>query len=126
MSLLDPIPGIVAGALAPVMKRAALFEPGVPVSDGRGGRTAGTPIEHSCAALGLDYSDALRSLSNGAIEINDRKLIVMAASLPVTLRPRRGWKVSAQIDGVAAEDWTVIAVKRDPAGATFELQLRPA
>lgn len=126
MSLLDPIPGIVASALAPIFKPAQLIPPGVATSDGQGGETYAEGAPVPCLALGVDYNDAIRSLANGAIEINDRKLIIVRATLPIGTNPKRGWKVSAAIDGAEATEWLIVGpLKADPAGATFEAQLRP-
>lgn len=121
MSFLDSLAAPIGGAVAFLMRPVTLHAPGTPTSDGQGGQIAGTPINHACAGLVTDYSDALKAISNGAIQVNDRKLTVTAASMPAGIVPQIGWGVTA--DGGA---WAVIAVKRDPAGATYDLQVRPA
>jgi hypothetical protein len=93
MAILQSLPGIVSGAL--------------------GGLT-----DYACRAILLDYSDALRGLSGGAIAIQDRKATVMAATLAAI--PDQGDKFS-----IGGRRWSVIKVGRDPAAATYDLQLRP-
>jgi len=120
MGILDGVPLIISNALgASVMKAATLKKYGAKVSDNRGGQTAGAATEHDARALILDYSDFTRAQSGGAILIQDRKAIVIAHGLTVT--PERGDGFEQTGEGA----WTVIDVSRDPASATFELQLRP-
>lgn len=116
MSILDGIPAIVSGALDGLMKDATLSKY-AKASDGRGGRTAGAATNHAVRSLILDFSDFERGMSEGSIKIADRKAIVMTQGM--TVAPAIG-------DGFALEgEWSIIAVKRDPAAATYELQLRP-
>lgn len=120
-ALLSRLPGVVARALngAGLMEDGEITRPGARVADGRGGFTAGAGAEYPCKLLIVDYSDALRSLANGAIGIRDRRAIVLADGLSIT---------PAVSDSLSAlgEVWTVITVKRDPASATYELQIRPS
>lgn len=120
-ALLSRLPGVVARALngAGVMEDGEITRPGARVADGRGGFTAGGGVDYPCKLLVADYSDALRSLANGAIGIRDRRAIVIADELSIT--PTVSDLVSA-----LGETWAVIAVKRDPASATYELQIRPS
>ena len=120
-ALLSRLPGVVARALngAGVMEDGEITRPGVRVADGRGGFTAGAGVDYPCKLLIADYSDVLRSLANGAIGIRDRRAIVIADELSIT--PTVSDLVSA-----LGETWAVIAVKRDPASAAYELQIRPS
>lgn len=119
MTLLDGVPGLIASALgSTLMKPATLKKYGAKTADGRGGFTAGAATDHSCLGLVTDYSDFSRVALAGAIQVRDRKAIVIASGLTV---------VPAIGDGFSLDgEWTVINVGRDPAAATYELQLRPA
>jgi hypothetical protein len=122
MGILDTLPGIIDGALtgAGLMRSASISRANGYTSDGRGGRIATHAAAVTCRALVVDYSDAMRGLSNGAIMASDRKAIVMGASL----------SVAPSVDDVFIDpdgrEWKVIRASRDPAGASYELQLRPA
>lgn len=121
MTFLDSLTGPIGGAVAFLMRPVSLHAPGAPTDDGQGGEIPGVPVDHACSGLVTDYSDALKAISNGAIQVNDRKLIVTATSMPAGIVPQIGWGVTAE-----GSAWAVIAVKRDPAGATYDLQVRPA
>lgn len=121
MSILASLPGIVAGVAGSLFHAATLREPGDDVPDGQGGYIPGAATNIPCAALLADYSDALRGLSNGAIEARDRKATVLGASLPAGKVPQIGWGVA-----IEGSEWSVVRVVRDPAGATYDLQIRPA
>lgn len=119
--ILSRVPGIVSKALsgAGIVTPATISRPGSRVSDGRGGFTAGAPDEFECAAIVTDYTDFQRSLSEGAITIRDRRAIVTAQGLAIA--PQNGDTFTQ--DG---QSWKVIQAVRDPAAATFDVQLRPA
>lgn len=115
MSILDDLPDAIAEALDDVFRDAVLLVPGAQVTDGQGGYTSGPPTEHPCKALVDDYSDMRRS-SRG-IPANDRKIIILAATL--TVSPALGQSIRAE-----GRDWSIIALSRDPAAATWEVQGR--
>lgn len=117
MNPLAKVPGIVSKSLDPMMKAAVLTKTAARAPDGRGGFTKAT-TDHDCRAMITRYSDKLIAASEGVIGVKDRKAIVIAQSLIVT--PERG-------DGFTLDgSWTVENVDKDPAGATFVLQLKPA
>lgn len=92
-----------------------LIVPGAQVSDGQGGYVSGPPTSHPCKALVDDYSDMRRATSG--IPANDRKIIILAASLAV--QPAVGHAIRAE-----DRDWQIISLSRDPAAATWEVQGR--
>jgi hypothetical protein len=94
------------------------------VSDGQGGYTQGAATSHACLAIISDYSDAIRAMSGaqgagGGIGSRDRKGLIIAQSLPAGVTP--------QVDDefTLSGSWRILAVKADPAKATYEIQLRP-
>ena len=117
-SILDTLPAIVHGALGVAVFKAATITAHVRTSDGRGGREISASVPYECRALISDYSDFFKVSSGGAIQVRDRRAIVLGHGLSAL--PEIGFSFTQ--DG---EDWSVIAVKRDPAGATYELQVRP-
>lgn len=117
MSILDELPDVIADALDDVFRDATLKIPGTATSDGQGGWTTGTPTERACKALVDDYSD-FRRQSLG-IPANDRKIIVLAASIASGAVPAVGHTINAE-----GRDWLIVAMTRDPAKATYELQAR--
>lgn len=120
-ALLQSLPGAVAGALdALLMGPATLRKPGARTADGRGGFTTGAATDHACRGIVTEYRDAIRALSGGAIGAHDRKVLLLGASLPAGIIPGVGDAVA-----IGGRDWRVIAVRSDPAGATYTLQVRP-
>lgn len=118
MGILDRIPAIVNGALGTlVFSDGTLKVPGTATSDGQGGFIPGTPTEKACKVLVDDFSDYRRQTLG--IPANDRKIIVLAASIADDAVPAVGYTITA-----AGRDWSVVAVSRDPAAATYELQAR--
>lgn len=115
MSILDDLPDVIAEALDDVFRAAVLLVPGEQVSDGQGGYTSGPPTEHPCKALVDDYSDMRRSALG--IPANDRKIIILAATL--TVSPAVGHTLRAE-----GRDWQIVSLSRDPAAATWEVQGR--
>lgn len=115
MSILDELPAEVAEALDDVFRPVVLKVPGVSTPDGQGGFTPGEPTSHPCKALVDDYSDFRRS--SAGIPATDRKIIILAASLSV--EPAVGHTITAE-----GRDWQIIALTRDPAVATWEVQGR--
>jgi hypothetical protein len=118
MGILERLPAIVNGALGSlVFKDAVLKVPGAATSDGQGGFTNAAPTERACKALVDDYSDARRQALG--IPANDRKIIILGASIAAGAVPAVGHVVT-----IENRDWSVVAVMRDPAGATYEVQGR--
>lgn len=115
MSILDDLPDVIAEALDEVFRNATLKVPGAQVSDGQGGYISGPPVEYPCKALVDDYSDFRRSALG--IPSNDRKIIILAASVAVS--PAVGHAIRA-----VGRDWQIVSLSRDPAAATWECQGR--
>lgn len=115
MSILDDLPDVIAEALDDVFRPAVLLVPGSKVSDGQGGWKPGPAVEYPCKALVDDYSDMRRATSG--IPANDRKIIILATSLSVA--PAVGHTINAE-----GRDWQIVALTRDPARATWEVQGR--
>lgn len=117
MSLLDALPGVFAAAFTPLFRDGVLKVPGTQTSDGQGGFTPGTPVSKACKVLVEDYSDFRRQALG--IPANDRKIIVLADSIADAAVPAPGYTITAE-----GRDWSVVAVARDPAAATYELRAR--
>lgn len=115
MSILDELPDILAEALDDVFRDGVLKVPGTRTSDGQGGWINGDPVEHSCKALVDDYSDMRRA--SAGIPANDRRIIILASTLGA--EPQVGHTIHAE-----GRDWQIVALGRDPAGATWEAQAR--
>ncbi|GGA64923.1 hypothetical protein [Pelagibacterium lentulum] len=77
--------------------------------------TYGPPIDHVCRGFVDDYSTML--IAQSVVQIGDRKINIVANTLPVV--PEPGDKITAQ-----GQTFLVITVKRDPATAMWELQGR--
>ena len=116
MHFLDVLPGIIGGALGFMFRDAVLIKPGARTSDGRGGFVTGPAVNHACKALVEDFSDLARA---GGVPVTDRKLIVLGTSLPANAYPARDDRFT-----VEGRTYSIIAVSRDPAGATWECQAR--
>lgn len=95
--------------------------PGSPSPDGQGGWIEGAATVHPVRLIVSDYSDFLRSQDSGAFGAKDRRVIVLASSLPSGVVPAVDQELVAE--GVT---WRALRVVRDPAGATYEIQARPA
>lgn len=115
MSILDDLPVVIAEALDDAFRPAMLLAPGNKVSDGQGGWKPGPAVEYPCKALVDDYSYMRRATPG--IPANDRKIIILAASLSV--QPAIGHAIRAE-----GRDWQIIGLSRDPAAATWEAQGR--
>lgn len=117
MSILDDLPSEIAEALDDVFRSATLKIPGEGTGDGQGGTITGDPTTYSCRALVDDFSDFRRSALG--IPGTDRRIILLAATLPSGVRPAVGHAITAE-----GRDWSIVAVTRDPAAATYEIQGR--
>lgn len=101
-----------------------LTVPGGRTPDGQGGWINTGPVDHSCKALVTDPSD-YRRISLG-IPATDRRVLVLAASLPAGVYPAKGHKITAPdpAEGLAMTTFDVIERTGDLAGALAELQAR--
>jgi hypothetical protein len=115
-AFLASLPGVFAGALGFMFSDATLTQIAPTASDGRGGFSE-APTDHACKAIVETYKDFARVAAG--IPATDRKVIVLGASLPSGIIPAAGNRIT--VEGVVRQ---VIAVGRDPAAATYELQAR--
>ncbi len=74
-----------------------------------------TNVDHACQGWVDDYSTLDRT--NTLIQLNDRRVYIVASTLDVTPAPTS----TVTINGATL---TVIAVSRDPAGTAWVLQCR--
>lgn len=118
---LDAIGASIGPAVDFLASDAILTQAGQPAADGQGGWIAGAGVETPVRVIVTDYADSLMALGGGQIGVKDRRAIVLAHSLPSDARLAIG--CSLLIDG---REWAAVRVVRDPAGATWELQIRPA
>jgi hypothetical protein len=131
LGLLDEIPGIVNDALSPILNPSdnpKVFTITRVVAAAYSAETreisGGTRSVYKAVGQFLAYSVFDRSQT--AIVENDRKIILLAASItdangsPVVLLPVDG-DLIATPDG---DTYRIIHVDRDPVGATFIIQAR--
>lgn len=112
MSILDGLPDIINSALSDVFRDATLTRITNGASDGRGGYTETTTTD-ACKALVTDYTSYQRG--SLGIPTNERKVLVLAATLESGMAPRPGDRITIQ-----GRAWSVIEVSSDPANATYE------
>lgn len=102
----------------------ALTVPGARTPDGQGGYTTGPATIYPCKALVGSYKDT-RRVALG-IPATDRRVLVLAASLPAGIYPAKGHKIAAPdpAKGLLMTTFEVIERTGDLAGALAELQAR--
>lgn len=115
-----PIASIIANAVGPGVLPATL------VKKAAGTRTTGalsagtnpTSTSYACRGFIDDYSAF--AVSAGMVQMQDKRITLLGATISNgTVAPAPGDDVT--IEGAT---YAVVRVKRDPAGATFELQSR--
>lgn len=125
MSFLDGLDVEVLEAFGDDFRDGYLIVPSTTrQSDGQGGYTDFVePAKYPCKVLVLDYSDYRRQQSG--IPGNDRRALVLAASLTSGVRPLAGQTLQAYdpFDTLTLRDWQIVARTGDAAGATFSLQV---
>lgn len=85
-----------------------------------GGTTVGaTTATYPCEGICDSYTQ--REIDGTRVRIGDRKILLLAKSLPDAVDPQPGDSIT--IEGRA---WSVVNVDRDPAAATFTCQGRQA
>jgi hypothetical protein len=114
MSLFNiDLPGILNTAMGDLLLDATI-SPSTTTPDGQGGHTLsyGTPV----AAKGFTdtYSDFARL---SGVPATDRKIVILAAS--TTIVPKHHDRVT-----IEGKTYDIVAVGKDPALATYELQAR--
>jgi hypothetical protein len=83
-------------------------------------RTAGTQpttVNHTCEGVVDLYHESM--IGSGRVEMGDRKVILIAKSLPSTVIPKAGDTIT-----IEGQTWDCIWVERDPATATYGIQVR--
>lgn len=102
----------------------ALTVPGSRTPDGQGGFTTGPATIYPCKALVGSYKDTRRAALG--IPATDRRVLILAASLPSGIYPARGHKIAAPdpAKGLLMTTFEVIERTGDLAGALAELQAR--
>ena len=102
----------------------SLTVPGTRVPDGQGGFTTGPATIYPCKALVGSYRDT-RRVALG-IPATDRRVLVLAVSLPAGIYPAKGHRVTAPdpAKGLLMTTFDVIERTGDLAGALAELQAR--
>lgn len=116
------ISALVAEHLGPRVLPAVLHKPGAKAECDPDDPTAapqpGPPTDHPCRGFVEDYSPAL--IDGNLILAGDRKVILLGGTLDV--EPEGGQdRDTVTIEGTLYRVWSV---RRDPAAATFTLQVR--
>ena len=112
------IKGIVADALSGQLVSGTLTEVqvGVRAADSTEGR-AQVAVDHAFEGIIDDYTD--REIFGTSIEAGDRRVLIITGLLATAVVPEPNWRVT-----IEGSTYRVIAVKRDPAEATYTLQVR--
>lgn len=87
-----------------------------------GDLTAGPAVSrktYNCRGVATEY--ALSQFDGDLVQKGDRKVLILGATLPANVVPQTGDLVA--IEGVESQ---VVDVRRDPATATYECQVRGA
>ena len=121
------MPDIFKAKIAEKLNKAmgGLLFPVVLHSVTQGSRTSGsltggknpTSTDHTCRGFIDDYQD--RQIDGAIIRVGDRKVTILGASITPAVVPKTNDTVT-----VEGTTFTVIRVQRDPAGATYTLQVR--
>lgn len=114
MSFLDDIAPAVFDALALDFRPATLEVETGRAPDGRGGFEPAFTAQ-PCRAIVDDYSLARRAMVG--IPADDRAITVLGHGL--TTPPAPGGRIT-----IEGRPWLIVSVSRDPAAATYELQVR--
>lgn len=118
------VAALVAEHLGPRVLPCVLIKPGAPGVRDPAHPTrapeAGPPVNHTCRGFIEDFSSA--SIDGTLIKAGDRKVTILGATL-------KGVEPDAGVDRdrvtVEGKTWSIHRiVSRDPAGATFVLQVR--
>lgn len=82
-------------------------------------KTIETEVSHNCKGFIDVFKDD--QIDGTLILQNDRKIVILGASIEGGVTPEPGDKITAE-----SEDFVIVpkGVKRDPAGATYECQSR--
>lgn len=110
------IKGIVASALGPGLLAATLIQRERGARSGTAG-AAVTETSYPCKGVVEDF--ALTVIDGTNIQRGDRRVLLLGGTLPDGVEPRIGDRVT--IEGGTR---TVVNVQRDPAGASYSLQVR--
>jgi hypothetical protein len=118
-AILDQVAAIVyaaAGNLGGTTWDVTVKQKGAATVDAYGGFTASS-TDYTGRGFLEDYTDAARQM--GGIPLTDRKALLFTSSFTSGLVPAAGDMLT--VEGSTLE---IISVKRDPASATWALQVR--
>jgi hypothetical protein len=119
------VAALVAEHLGPRVLPAVLYKPGAtPARDNNDPTAAAVPAAPTpYKARGFIEDFSPRSIDGTLIKVGDRKVILLGNTIEGGVEPEGGVnKDQVQIEGTL---WNVqLVLSRDPAGATFTLQVR--
>lgn len=80
-------------------------------------KTITVDTDYPCRGFIDEFKDEW--VNGTTVKVNDRKIVILGASLPIGVVPEPGDKILAE-----GKSWTIVkeGVKRDPAAATYECQ----
>jgi hypothetical protein len=119
------VAALVAEHLGPRVLPAVLYKPGAPAVRDPNNPTAapvpGAPVAHKARGFTEDFDP--RSIDGTLIKVGDRKVILLGDTIEGGVVPEGGVnKDQVEIEG---ERWNVqLVLSRDPAAATYALQVR--
>ncbi len=114
------IKGIINDAFVDQLVSGTLTEidVGVRLGDVTAGRDQTAVVHTFTDGIIDDYKDD--EIDGTSIKAGDRRILIIAGTLSSDVVPKANWKVS--IEGT--EDYRVVDAMRDPAAATWTLQVR--
>lgn len=119
MALLDGLPDLIYNAVNGIGGTSwdmSLKKKAAAVRDQYGGFSQATTT-YTCRGLVEDYSEVARQ--SGGINMTDRKVTLFDSSFSSDVEPAVGDLITAE-----GTDREIVSVSRDPAGATWTLQVR--
>jgi hypothetical protein len=119
------VAGLVAEHLGPRVLPCVLYKPGAPTARDPArpskGPQPGAPTPHKCRGFIEDFSTA--SVDGTLIKAGDRKVTLLGATIEGGVEPEGGVNKDQVL--VEGKVWSVHrVVSRDPAAATYILQVR--
>ncbi len=116
------IAGIINDAFTGQLVSGTLAEVGVGTrsnSDPTGGRAQSETVHTFTDGVMTSYTD--REINGTTIKAGDRNILIITGTLSSPeIEPEANWKVNIE-DG---KNWRIVIARRDPAAATWALQVR--
>lgn len=111
------IAGIIAKELGPLVFDQTLTKAVKTQDPADSTKVVTVETDYPCKGFIDEFKDEW--VNGTTVKVNDRKIVILGASLPVGVAPEPGDKILAE-----SKSWTIVkeGVKRDPAGATYECQ----